>query len=173
MLKTTSFRRFTKTTKVIKASIAAIATLALLAGCATQPLPAGAAREDVIARYGKPTAVVALDAGTRLQYSQQPAGQSALMVDLDAAGRVVSTRQVLNPAEFDRVVAGSWTRQDVERALGRPAFVDRVASWPGDVMTYRWLDINQDMFFHVYLDAANVVQRTGQAMEIPIRINDN
>ena len=148
-------------------------SLAMLAGCATQPLPAGATRDEVIARYGAPTAVVALAAGSRLQYSQQPSGQNVLMVDLDAGGRVVSARQVMNPAAFDRVVPGSWTRQDVERELGRPALVDRVASWPGDVMTYRWLDINQDMFFFVYLDAANVVQRTGQGMEIPFKTNDN
>ena len=40
-------------------------------------------------------------------------------------------------------------------------------------MTYCWLDITQDMFFWVYLDASNVVQRTGQGMEIPVRMNDN
>jgi hypothetical protein len=34
-------------------------------------------------------------------------------------------------------------------------------------MTYRWRDTVTDMFFFVYLDAANVVQRTGQGMEIP------
>ena len=95
------------------------------------------------------------------------------MVDLDANGRLVSAQQVMNPAAFKRVVVGSWTRQDVEREFGRPAMLDRVASWPGDVMTYRWLDVNQDMFFFVYLDAANVVQRTGQGMEIPIKTNDN
>ena len=150
-----------------------VATLALLAGCATQPLPAGASRDEVVARYGSPTAVVPLTSGTRLQYSQQPAGQSVVMVDLDAGGRLVSAQQVMNPAAFNRVVVGSWTRGDVEREFGRPAMVDRVASWPGDVMTYRWLDATQDMFFFVYLDAANVVQRTGQGMEIPIKTNDN
>jgi len=154
-------------------TVSVIATLALLAGCATPPLPAGAPRDEVVARYGSPTAVVPLGSSSRLQYSQQPAGQSVLMVDLDADGRLVSAQQVMNPAAFKRVVVGSWTRQDVEREFGRPAMLDRVASWPGDVMTYRWLDVNQDMFFFVYLDAANVVQRTGQGMEIPIKTNDN
>ena len=154
-------------------AVSVIATLALLTGCATPPLPAGASRDEVVARYGSPTAVVPLGSGSRLQYSQQPAGQSVLMVDLDANGRLVSAQQVMMPATFKRVVVGSWTRQDVEREFGRPAMLDRVASWPGDVMTYRWLDVNQDMFFFVYLDAANVVQRTGQGMEIPIKTNDN
>lgn len=155
------------------AAVCAITTFALLTGCATQPLPAGASRDEVMARYGAPTAVVPLPSGTRLQYSQQPSGQHVLMIDLDAGGRVVSTRQVMNPAAFDRVVPGSWTRQDIEREFGKPAMIDRVASWPGDVMTYRWLDINQGMFFYVYLDAANIVQRTGQGMEIPVDPNDN
>ena len=154
-------------------TLSMVATLALLAGCATQPLPAGTSRDEVVALYGSPTAVVPLTSGTRLQYSQQPAGQSVVMVDLDAGGRLVSAQQVMNPAAFNRVVVGSWTRGDVEREFGRPAMVDRVASWPGDVMTYRWLDATQDMFFFVYLDAANVVQRTGQGMEIPIKTNDN
>jgi hypothetical protein len=49
---------------------------------------------------------------------------------------------------------------------------DGVASWSGDIMTYRWLDGDQDMFFYVYLDAGNVVQRVGQGMEFPVRMND-
>ena len=64
-------------------------------------------------------------------------------------------------------------RDEVEREFGRPASVDRVGSWPGDILTYRWLDITHDMYFWVYLDGSNVVQRTGQGMEIPVRMNDN
>ena len=95
------------------------------------------------------------------------------MVDLDSTGRVVSVREVLNPAGFARVVVGQWTRADAEREFGRPATVDHVASWQGDVLTYRWRNIDQDMLFWLYLDSANVVQRIGQGMEIPIRMNDN
>ena len=143
--------------------ISSLAVLLALTACATvQP---GMSRQDVMALYGKPSRVLALGAGERLQYSGQPAGQSAVMVDLDAAGRVVSVRQVLTAAEFARIEPGKWTREDVEREFGRPASVDHVASWPGDIMTYRWRDSTQDMYFFVYLDAANRVQRTGQGME--------
>jgi hypothetical protein len=107
---------------------------------------------------------VPLPVGERLQYSLQPMGQYATMVDLDSAGRVVSARQVLTPSEFARIVDGQWTRADVEREFGPPARVDRVYSWAGDVLTYRWND-GSDMFFFVYLDARQVVQRTQQAME--------
>ena len=145
----------------------------LVAGCVVSTLRPGMSREEVVAQYGKPSRVLALPAGSRLQYSSQPAGQSALMVDLDAAGKVVAVRQMMTIAELSKIEPLRWTREDVEREFGRPASIDRVASWPGDIMTYRWLDITQDMFFWVYLDASNVVQRTGQGMEIPVRMNDN
>ncbi|MEO7888266.1 MAG: hypothetical protein ABIR76_16180, partial [Polaromonas sp.] len=62
---------------------------------------------------------------------------------------------------------------DMEREFGRPATIDHVASWPGDIMTYRWQDSgDQPMFFWAYLDGNNVVQRAGQGMEFPMRVND-
>ena len=145
----------------------------MLGGCAVQSIAPGATREEALARYGTPSREVPLASGSRLQYSRQPAGQSAFMVDLDAAGRVVSAREVLNPAGFSRVVPGQWTRADAEREFGRPASIDRVATWPGDILTYRWRDAGFDMFFWVYLDAGNVVQRTGQGMEIRNKGHDD
>ena len=142
----------------------------LLAGCAT-PQP-GMSREQVLASWGTPTRTVPLASGTRLQYSGQPTGQTATMVDLDAAGKVVSVRQVLNIQDFSRIEVGKWSRADVEREFGPPAKTDGVASWSGDIMTYRWLDGDQDMFFFVYLDAGQVVRRVGQGMEFPLRRND-
>jgi len=141
----------------------------VLAGCAITSAKPGMTRDEVVAAYGRPTAIVPISNGTRLQYSRQPRGQSVVMVDLDANGRVVSAREVLTPAEFAKVDVGKATRGDIERAFGPPASIDRVASWPGNIMTYRWRDTVADMFFFVYLDAANVVQRTGQGMEIPSR----
>jgi hypothetical protein len=143
---------------------AAVLTLTL-AACAVTSVKPGTSREEVISVYGKPTRVVSLPTGSRLQYSLQPLGRSAVMVDLDGNGKVISAREVLTPSEFLKVVPGQWTRGDIERAFGPPAMVDRVASWQGDVMTYRWSDVSTDMFFFVYLDPAQVVQRTGQGME--------
>jgi hypothetical protein len=148
-------------------SAAMMAVLAIfVAGCAGPPLQPGASREEVLARYGTPSRVVPLVSGTRLQYSRQPAGQSAVMVDLDAAGSVVLEREALNPAGFSRIAVGQWTRDDIEREFGRPASIDHVASWTGDILTYRWLDGSIDMYFWVYLDPRQVVQRVGQGMEI-------
>jgi hypothetical protein len=86
------------------------------------------------------------------------------MVDLDAGGKVVRARQVLTAREFNRIQPGAWTRADVEREFGPPALVDRVTSWRGPIMTYRWND-GSDMFYFVYLDESNVVRRAHPGME--------
>lgn len=144
---------------------AALLFAALLGGCAVVQVKPGTPRAEVLAQYGQPSREVPLANGLRLQYSYQPAGQRAVMVDLDAAGRVVSSRQVLQSAEFARIGINQWSRADVEREFGPSATIDRVANWPGDIMTYYWKDASQDMFFYVYLDRANIVQQTGQGMD--------
>ena len=159
--------------KLIKKVSTLAATLLLVAGCAFTAVQPGMSREDVLGRYGAPSRVVPLDAGARFQYSTQPAGQSVVMVDLDAVGKVISARQVMTLNEFLKIEPFKWTRGTVEREFGRPATVDRVASWPGDIMTYRWLDSDQAMFFWVYLDGDGVVQRTGQGMEFLGRRYEN
>jgi hypothetical protein len=151
----------------------------LLAGCAGPLFPSvssiapGATRDQVIAQAGQPTRVVPLaGGGQRLQYSQQPMGRFAWMVDLDASGRVTQARQVLTSTEFHRIQPG-WTRADVEREFGPPAWVDGVASWNGPVMTYRWRDVDRsDMFYWVYLDPQGVVRRAHPGMEFVNAPND-
>ncbi|MET0311136.1 MAG: hypothetical protein ABW051_03740 [Burkholderiaceae bacterium] len=146
-----------------------LAAACLSAACANPYSAAGiqpgATRDQVLARAGQPTATVPLPSGgQRLQYSLQPMGQHAWMVDLDAAGRVTSSRQVLTLREFSRIEPGTWTRQDVEREFGRPARLDALRGYTGPVMTYRWND-GGDMFWWVYLDDRNVVVRSHQGME--------
>ena len=50
--------------------------------------------------------------------------------------------------------------------------MNRVASWPGDVMVYRWLDGTTPMFFWVHLDAGHVVRRTSQGFDLPLKEKD-
>ena len=147
-------------------------TALLTTGCAAPLLP-GATRDEAIARYGKPSRIVPLPAGTRLQYSGQPASQTALMVDLDAAGRVVSMREAMGPEGFARVIVDQSTRADVERELGPPALIERVRAWDGDIMTYRWRDAGFDMYFSSYLDSSGVVRRKGQGMEMKSKAYDD
>jgi hypothetical protein len=159
--------------KIFKTGLSIAVAVLFMAGCAFTAVQTGMSQQEVIARNGTPSRVLPLGAGTRLQYSGQPYGQWAFMVDLDATDKVVAARQVLNLNEFSKIELGKWTREDIEREFGRPATVDRVASWPGDVMTYRWLDGAESKYFWVYLDGRNVVQRTGQGMEFPVRMHDD
>ncbi len=159
---------------VLKVILSVVSAALILAGCAAvESVPLGTARDEVVKQYGTPTRTVTLATGTRLQYSRQPLGRSAVMVGLDAAGRVTSVRQVLNSTDFSRVVVGQWTRDDVEREFGKPAFVSHVGSWKGDIMTYRWRDAGSDMLFWIYLDPGQVAQRVGQTEEFKGNDRDN
>ena len=147
--------------------IALAAATALLTACGTvESLHAGMPRDEVLARWGQPTRVVPLPSGQRLQYSDQPSGQQAVMVDLDANGRVLQARQVLNELDFARIgTQGDWTGADIEREFGPPASVDRVASWDGPILTYRWRGGMIDQMFYVYLDRAGIVRRAHAGMD--------
>ena len=154
---------------VIARSLALLAVI-LLSACANPMagynIQPGTTRQTVIERMGQPLRVVPMAGGERLQYSLQPFGQWAWMVDLDASGRVLQSRQVLTDANFQRIEPGKWTRDDVEREFGPPARIDGVASWNGPVLTYRWRDVaNSDMFYWVYLDERNIVRRAHPGME--------
>jgi hypothetical protein len=160
----------TRNLRILVAAAGAAIVLAL-AGCATgYNLQPGASRDDVLKSMGRPTAIVPLpNGGERLQYSLQPAGQYAYMADLDASGRLVSLRQVLNANDFARlntVGIGQWTRADVEREYGPPARIEHVSRWTGDIMTYRWNEgPEMDRFYWVYLDPQNVVRRAHPGVE--------
>lgn len=156
----------------MRAAFVSLAAALVLAACAhpwnSVDVAPGTPRAEVIARAGPPVRVVPLPGGgERLQYTLQPLGRYAFMVDLDASGRVVRSRQVLTAAEFNRIEPGTWTRADVEREFGPPAMVDGVASWDGPIMAYRWKEPGggSDMFYYVYLDRAGVVRRAHPAME--------
>jgi hypothetical protein len=149
------------------AAIAAIAS-AFLSGCAVfmHDIPPGTPRDQVLAQMGRPTGDVRLPGGgERLQYSLQPAGQQAWMVDLDASGRVTRVYQALTEPNFNRIQVG-WTAQDVEREFGRPGKIDRVSSFQGNVWEYRWQDpMGGNMFYWVYVDPQGIVRRAHPGME--------
>lgn len=150
----------------------ALALSALLAGCAGMPenLAAGTPREQVIQALGQPTATWPMPSdGTRLQYSRQPQGRQVYDVDLDAAGRVVQVRQVLAIANLDKVpVDGSWRAADVLREFGTPALKATLRSVPGEVWSYRYLNISTPYLFHIDIDHQGVVRRSYSTLE-PIR----
>jgi len=148
---------------------AACVLLTACAGLRPADLPPGTPRDVVLAKAGRPTQVVALPGGgQRMQYSLQPIGRQAWMVDLDAAGKVVRIDQALTETNLQRIEPG-WTRDDVLREFGPPAWIDHVASWDGDIMNYRWRDRAYiDMWYWVYLDRAGIVRRAHPGVEYPV-----
>lgn len=135
---------------------------ALLAGCVGMPerVEPGTPRAEIEKRLGAPSAVYPLTDGLRLQYSRQPAGQQVYNLDLDAGGRLRRVEQVMDIHWLQQNIAlDRWTRDDVLRNLGRPALIERVASFRGDVWTYRFLEANSPRQVHVHIDPEGVVRR--------------
>jgi hypothetical protein len=102
------------------------AAAALLAGCAALApggLPPGTpiaeARKSVVG----PTGEYALpNGGTRLEFAQGSFGRRTYMLDFDAAGRLVSTQQVLTEANLASVEPGT-PADEVRMRFGRPVWV--------------------------------------------------
>lgn len=146
--------------RLVRAPLAA-GGLTLLVACAGMPerLSPGTARAEIEQRLGRPTAVHALPDGTQLQYSRQPAGQQVYNLRLDAEGRLQQVEQVMDRAAFDAVSVDRWTREQVLARFGRPALVERVARFDGDVWTYRFLETTIPRQAHVHIDPAGTVRR--------------
>lgn len=142
-------------------ALVAVVLAGLLGGCGAMPerLATGTPRADIERSLGRPGAVVDLPEGTRLQYSRQPAGQQVFNLELDVQGRLRRVDQVMDPVWFDRIEVDRWTRDDVLRLFGRPALVERVALFDGDIWTYRYLEVSWPRQFHVHIDRAGVVRK--------------
>ena len=114
---------------------------AALAGCAATTPPApGASSDEVLQRWGRPTARYTLEDGRqRLEYATGPYGRWTWMVDVDAAGKVVQSRQVLNEAEFFEVQkAQNLNRDQLLRWIGTPG-ERRHGGWQGgEVWSWRY-----------------------------------
>jgi len=133
----------------------------LLAGCAGMPerVAPGTPRAEIVQRLGAPTAEYPLADGRRLQYSRQPAGQQVYNLDLDADGRLRRLEQVMQLGWLQQhIQVDRWTRDDVLFHLGRPALVEHVARFDGDVWTYRFLEMNLPRQIHLHIDPTGVVR---------------
>ncbi len=139
-----------------------VAASVLVAGCAGEPtrIARGTSRADTLQRLGPPTAIYPLPAGERLQYSRAPAGFEVNDVDLDAGGRVVSVRQVLDDRWFaEDIQPGVWREADVLRTYGRPLEITRVSSFDGVVWTWHYRQMNTPRFLYIYIDPQGGVAR--------------
>lgn len=110
-----------------------VGLLGACAGPGLNSLPVGADEAAVRQAWGTPTGRYALPGGgTRLEYATGPYGRSTWMVDLDASGRSIGARNVLDGRAL-QVAQGQvpgMTRDELLRTLGRPSDV-RSGGWQG------------------------------------------
>jgi hypothetical protein len=120
-----------------RSALAALAA-ALLGACALPPPAPGSNREDVLRTWGRPTARYPLPAGERLEYATGPNGRTTWMIDLDGAGHVSRSRQVLNEREFEAAQASSLTGEQLLLRLGTPGERKSGGYAGGQVWSWRY-----------------------------------
>lgn len=112
---TTTRRKLTYTTFLL-------ATIAL-AGCGSVAnVKPGTPYQDVVKQYGTPDASCPEPGGgTRMVWTQEPAGEQAWATTVGADKLVGPFTQVLTKAAFDQLNQGQWTAGSVRCAFGPPA----------------------------------------------------
>jgi outer membrane protein assembly factor BamE (lipoprotein component of BamABCDE complex) len=148
-----------------------LATAIVLSACAS-PGPAdlkpGATAADISAQMGSPRATYALpDGGKRLEFAGR--GASTYMLDVDAAGRLVSAAQVLNDANFRSIVAG-MTREQVLMTLGQPSQVGPGGRMGGQIWSYNFRN-TQCLWFQVAIGDDGRTSGGGTQTLIPACMN--
>ncbi|WP_322105018.1 hypothetical protein [Paraburkholderia sp. J41] len=147
-----------------RARLAFLAGALALAGCAQpwQQFHAGDDAQAVIARFGPPREVYDLpNGGKRLMWPTQPMGETTTAADIDANGKVVDLRQVLQVNEFYRAEIGKWTRTDVLVNFGRPVETSYFPLMKRNVWTYRYEEDNVWYFLYsFYFDDDGILRLT-------------
>lgn len=147
----------------MKASIAMLAATVLVAGCAfTNPaaIPAGTPSTDLTSRLGPPTGEYTMaGGGRRLEYARGPYGKQTWMFDLDTAGRLQRSSQVLTESNFNAIRRGMG-RDEVLAAIGRPGETSRIAWQNQTVWSYRY-ETPFCQWFQIGLDPAGRVVDSG------------
>ena len=138
-------------------------TLALFA-CAQpyQQVEPGADQSALVAKLGPPKETYDLPGGgKRLMWPTQPMGTTTTAADVDASGKVVSVRQVLQESEFYRAEVNKWTREDVLANFGRPFETSYFSRMKRDVWSYRYVENNiNHQIFNFYFDDQGVLRQT-------------
>ena len=101
------------------------ACILTLSACTTlSDMPVGTPLSQLQAEFGPPTVACPPQQPQRLVWSQQPYGQYAWGVDINAQQELLQSTQVLSDREFERLSEGDWTQQRVLCHFGPPAEKD-------------------------------------------------
>jgi hypothetical protein len=135
-----------------------------------QQVQAGADQSELTARFGPPRETYDLpDGGKRLMWPTQPMGTTTTAADVDASGKVLSVRQVLQENEFYRAEVGKWTRDDVLMNFGRPFETTYFSRMKRDVWSYRYVENNINyMIYNFYFDEQGILRQTQKSPD-PMR----
>ena len=91
----------------------------------------------------------------------QPMGEVTTAADIDAAGKVINVRQVLQTGEFYRAEPDKWTQSDVLVQFGRPAETAYFPLKKRQVWSYRYLEDGVwYQLFNFAFDDAGVLRET-------------
>ena len=143
--------------RLVRGAACAAAALLALGGCdqkRIEKLEEGVSTEaDVRRQFGQPAAVFDEPGGARtLDFPRQPEGLANYLITIGPDGVMTSLRQVLKPANFQKVAPG-LDREEVRRLLGRPAKTQRYALKQQEEWMWRWADGPTAREFLVTFDA--------------------
>ena len=140
----------------------ALVYILLLAGCAmfAPPLEPGATDGEVVARYGKPTAIYP-DGDTVLwEYVGGFWSQETYMARMGKDNRLISWEQVLTDEKFGTLTIGKSNKKDVLKTVGQPFETSRIRLNNYEVWSYRYKqDGVWDSLMHVMFDDSGTVQK--------------
>ena len=142
----------------------ALAALAASCGVLQSPdrLPAGTPIDQARGGLGGPNGQYALaGGGTRLEFARH---QETFMLDFDAAGRLVSSRQVLTEADFATIVPG-LPRDEVLLRIGHPTWIFNVGWQRLQVWNYRFRAPLGCVIFQVSISADGRVREAAQGYD--------
>jgi hypothetical protein len=154
----------------------ALCAAVLVAVACTQPeqqFHAGEDQSAIIARMGPPKEVYDLpNGGKRLMWPTQPMGSTTVAADVDASGKIVSVRQVLQANEFYRAQVDKWTRNDVLINFGKPMETSYLRLSKREVWSYRYVENNVTYLLYNFLFDDEGVLRQTQKSPDPLRDRD-
>lgn len=148
--------------QALRAACAIAVSSMLLAGCAVpDPTLAGASREQVLAKFGRPITVYALPGGgERLEYQVGQFQQQAQMVDIGADGRVLRVNQVRTAENFGRLKVGVDTPETVVREFGQPWHIERYSLSKLTAYMYPYKEANAfNLMMAVHFDDNGILRR--------------
>jgi hypothetical protein len=161
-----------RTSVVLRRVTVTCFTVLMLAGCVQpwQQFQAGQDQSTIIARLGPPRESYDLpNGGRRLMWPTQPMGTTTVAADIDASGKIVNVRQVLQISEFNRAEIGRWTRNDVLINFGRPVETAFFRLSQREVWSYRYVENNiTPLLFNFSFDTSGVLRETSRTPD-PLR----